>query len=195
MKVQHSLSLLALAVGVGFSTSALAQTGDINFTGKVIDVTCTPVLTSPELSGPNTVVLPTVPVSALAAPNSTAGEREFAFDMTACTVNPNTTRVWFHFGGGNVDANGRLTNTLPAGPATASNVTFELWDDSPGTTAIVAGGAAPTNVAPTAQQGTFVDFTNPPTKRYSVRYHSVPGMVSADAGDIASSVVYTAVYF
>jgi len=141
MNTNHALSLLALAASAAFSTCALAQSqpsGTVNFEGSILDVTCTPTLGGPSTSG-QTVTLPSVPVSDLATAASVTGETEFEFNMTDCVINPTSTQVWFHFGGSNVNSNGRLATT-----SGTNKVSFQLLD-GPGGAAITAGGTAPAN--------------------------------------------------
>jgi len=196
MKVKHALSLLSLATCAAFSSAVFAQaSGTVNFNGRILDVTCTPTLGGPSTVG-DTVTLPPATIADLDTAGDVFGETEFTFEMTGCDVHPSTTQVWFHFGGANVDANGRLNPT-----SGTSKVRFELRDGLGSTTQIVAGGTAPgPNTAPGAGQGSSVGFTgiNPnmdASKAYAVQYYAETGLVAGDGGNVTSSAVWTSVFY
>jgi len=194
MKLKTALSVLSLASCAAISTSAMAQSGTLLINGSISPVSCTPVITGPNVNG-NTITLQPAFINDYATVGSTGGAEAFTFEWSGCSI-AGVTNVWVHFGAGgaNVDGNGRIV------PTTGSqNMRFELLNDGTSGTPIVAGGTA--GAQPNASQGSAVAFTGGPnpnwtaSKTYAVRYYANQPLTIADAGAVESSVTYNVQYY
>ncbi|MDS0771539.1 fimbrial protein, partial [Escherichia coli] len=77
-KIQFILGILAAAS----SSATLAYDGTINFTGKVVDQTCS-VTTGP---APLAVTLPTASTKSLNSPGKVAGLTPFTISLSGCNT-------------------------------------------------------------------------------------------------------------
>jgi len=103
--------------------NAHANSGSINFEGKITDSTCT---VSVDGQGADaTIKLPTVSKDILKADGNKAGKTNFIISMTGCTLGGGETKVSTYFeAGASVDVNsGFLINS-----GTATNVALSLTD-------------------------------------------------------------------
>lgn len=131
MKIANKAALGVLVLGALFAGNAAANSGTLNFEGQVTNVTCD-VTVNGQPGGNATIVLPTVPVSALATESDTAGRTfiRFALAGTSCGDGagpmPDNVSVFFN-ANSSVDLTrpfGRLANTATTGAA--SNVVLQL---------------------------------------------------------------------
>ncbi len=110
------------------STSAMAASNNtIRFQGEVADETCTVTINGN--SSLPTVLLPTVPASALAEAGKTAGETPFTVGVTGCSgASEKDINISTIFVANNITSANRIGNT-----GTAKNVSLELIDAVGGT--------------------------------------------------------------
>ena len=125
---------LSAALALGISATASAQSGTITFNGRVTDTTCDVTFPGSSVPGGDpTIVLPTVPTTALSTAGSTAGKTPVAVvigsaarpcmhSSVALELNQNRTA--------DVTA-GRLNNVATADPATNVQVGLLTADDQP----------------------------------------------------------------
>ncbi|EEV7644078.1 F17 fimbrial protein [Escherichia coli] len=176
-KIQFILGILAAAS----SSATLAHDGTINFTGKVVDQTCS-VTT---VADPLTVTLPTVSTKSLDSTGKVAGLTPFTISLKGCnTAATGAQHVNAYFEpNANTDyTTGNLTNTASSG---ASNVQIQLLN-ADGVKVIKLGqAAAAQNVDTVAINDANV------TLRYNAQYYAT-GV--ATAGDVTSTVNYTIAY-
>lgn len=117
-----STALATVIAAAAFAPAAqAANTGIINFTGKVLADTCTI-----SVNGGSTVALPTVMKAAFGSTVGTvAGTTPFTVALSGCDTN--TASANMAFSGSNIDAaTGNLTNTAVGG----SNVQIQLLNAS-----------------------------------------------------------------
>ncbi len=119
--------LIALAI-VAAPAFAFAQSANtITFIGDVTTQTCS-VLVNGNASTP-TVLLPSVPTTALAAAGATAGPTEFTMEVTGCvapTAAGGAQAISTVFAGNGVTSEGNLQNR--AGDTGAKNVALQMYD-------------------------------------------------------------------
>lgn len=119
--------VLATLIGAGLAVSqvAAAAEGTVNFTGKLVETTCTVSTDSKTLN----VTLPTLATSALKNAGDTGGATQFTIKLENCpTTGTNKAKVHFSpIPVANVNStNGRLLNKATSGAAT--NVEIQLLD-------------------------------------------------------------------
>ncbi|EAC1328931.1 F17 fimbrial protein [Escherichia coli] len=176
-KIQFILGILAAAS----SSATLAYDGTINFTGKVVDQTCS-VTTGTE---PLTVTLPTVSTKSLDSTGKVAGLTPFTISLEGCNTaatGAQNVNAYFEPNANTDYTTGNLTNTASSG---ASNVQIQLLN-ADGVKVIKLGqAAAAQNVDTVAINDANV------TLRYNAQYYAT-GV--ATAGDVTSTVNYTIAY-
>lgn len=180
MKLKTALLAAAIAATGLLATSANADQysgpdGTINITGKVVAQTC-------QVANGGTVSVTLAPVlaSALATSGNTVGDKSFDIAITGCDTSLSTVQA--SFSGGNINANGRLSNT-----GSASNVDVQMLasDDSSVLDLSGANGTA---------QGTSavnLDSSGAATLTYYARYYATG---TAGAGSVNSTVDFTLTY-
>ncbi len=170
-----SFGIAALA-----SQTARAVDGTITFTGKVVANTCVFKVNGGGSS--NTVVLPVVFTTALAAAGNVAGNTAFTIAASGCDPNLASVQAYFT-SAANVDTGtGNLINT-----GSAANVQVQLLNGTTSTVMPLNGANATAQNSPV---GTLVG--NAATMNYSARYIAVGG--AATAGLVNTSVAYTINY-
>lgn len=177
------LHATALAVAAAFAVPGLAFAANtINFSGEVTDQTCSAVVdgnTDP------TVVLDSVPTTALSGVGTVAGETSFTLQLTGCAA-PSGTDEHFStlFQATNATSTGNLTNTASGG---AQGVALQLLDGPGGSAVNLAGGAA---VA--AGDIVLADGQTSTSYDYAVQYVAEEATVTP--GPVLGSVTYTLRY-
>lgn len=174
-------ALLATALVAAFAAAAFsptanaANTGTINFNGKVIADTCT---ISVNGSGTSTVTLPTVTTSAFTAAGTTAGTTPFNVALTGCDANVASAAMTFN--GSNIDStSGRLNNTTTAG---GSDVQIELLNS----------GSAVINASNNTNAPTIAIASGAGSTQLQARYYATAA--STTAGLVTSTVGFTLTY-
>ena len=176
-----NIKLIALLGLVSLSSLTNAADGEITFTGKVLDTTCTLGGTD----GDYTVTLPTVGKTALSTAGATAGDTTFNIELTSCPV---TTGISAFFDNTitEVLSSGRLKNTATVGAAV--NVDVELLNVDGEPLKLQLGTASEqlsTTVAnPTADGDVTLGF--------KARYYATAPVTTG--GEVASRAVYTIIY-
>ena len=130
--------LFATSCTVLCSTAAMA-TPIVTFQGEVTSQTCEPSIAGDTNA---TVLLPTVPSSALSAAGNTTGLTPFTIKVENCQVDTTDINIGTKFLGHNVTAAGNLGNLATVNAAT--NVAIQLTTDDTGATPVVLNGV--TNV-------------------------------------------------
>lgn len=191
--------ILAAAVAA-FATSAMATdgaNGTVNFRGKVTDQTCSIKTDSQN----QTVVLNTVPKSALDTAQKTAMPTPFEIKLENCKA-PNESntvkKVKAFFHGDNVDTEHNYTLKNTANTNKAENVNIQLLNED-GTTVITPSAAGPATVRGEAGNGvndgvipTEIKADNLlPVLHYVARYYAT-GVASE--GDVTSSINFNLAY-
>ncbi len=123
-KTLLSAALVAVIAATAFApTAQAANSGTINFSGKVLADTCTVAV-----NGGSTVTLPTVMTAAFGSTAGTvAGATPFVIGLSGCDTNTTTAQLRFT-AGTNVDAStGDLKNATTSGGA---NVQIQLLNSS-----------------------------------------------------------------
>ena len=169
------VAMAAASAMLGVS-AAQAESSHVFFKGQVTDSTCEINAESKD----QTVQLPTVIASALAADGQTAGTREFTIGMSKC---PGNQKLAIRFEpGATVDTKtGWLKNSLNDG---AKNVAIELLNENALPIRVTGHQAEDQYAAKADENGNY-------TQRYFARYHATG---KAEAGAVASSVAYSVIY-
>lgn len=173
------LLVLALAIAPAFAFAQSANT--IKFQGEVTDQTCS-VTINGNASTP-TVLLPTVPTSALSAAGDTAGLTSFSIGVSGCTPMATAQSIKTVFVGNQVTSAGNLGNT-----GTATNVALQLLDPATPSASFNLGnsaGYAATGLTLGASE-TSASYD------YAVRYITETG--HATPGSVLGSVQYAVSY-
>ncbi|ECZ0012481.1 fimbrial protein [Salmonella enterica subsp. enterica] len=161
-------------------SSAVAYDGTINFTGKVVDQTCTVSTASKNL----TVTLPTVSKTALSTAAKTAALTPFAIELTGCNtgaeVGAKKVKAYFEPNATTDFTTGNLTSS-----GSAKNVQVQLLNFD-GTTPVRLG----MDVVAQNVTATPVDTANVKL-RYNAQYFAT-GV--ATAGNVAATVNFTVAY-
>ncbi|QIO10479.1 type 1 fimbrial protein [Acinetobacter lanii] len=173
---------------LGISSSAFAATGTINFTGAVNSTTCAGSVSGGSSGSTNdTVTLPVVSKSDLAAANTTAGKTEFTINLTDGNGNKCVQVVegankfavpYFEYDTGKVNTDGRLKNLQTGG---ASNVDIQLLNSTEDVIDIKLVGAA---------QQLSVSADNESYKYYA-QYFATN---TAGEGEVRGTVTYNIIY-
>ncbi|MGL5522453.1 MAG: fimbrial protein [Aeromonas veronii] len=179
MKFNYVVSSIILAMaGVGSSGMAMANSGQINFSGNITASTC-------EVNGGAGAVIAvpmgTVPASSLANQGDRAGMSDFTISLTQCSGG--STEAAVRFEGPNVDSATGVLNLDNA--STAQNVDIALFMKE--TDARVAMGAAEPGA------GEYVNIVNGAADlKYSAYYFKndalavVPGTANSTANYLIS---------
>lgn len=168
--------LLATLVALPFVSFANPNT--IQFQGEVTEQTCS-VLINGTSANP-TVLLPSVPTTALAAATDTAGLTNFTVALTGCTVPSSAQNIGTVFVGNNLTVDERLGNS-----GTATNVTLQLVDPSTPTIPLDLTGATPAPGLVLASGDTSAAYD------FAVRYYAEG---ASTAGSVLGSVQYSVSY-
>lgn len=175
MSVSKPLALVMVLPAVTFA----AQTGKINFTGAVTDITCN--VTAGGTT--NTVILPSVPIKALKGASSTAGKTQFDMDLSGCNSPMSLVTAFFQEGDSVDSQSGRLKNINAMG---AKKVTLQLIDGRTHQPIKVGNHAQ-------IQKGNFASIRNGKAHlRYFVQYYAEDAGVTP--GAINSLVTYSLTY-
>lgn len=171
------LTLSVLVLSGLFVANAQAN-NTITFQGQVSDQTCEVAVNG--ASGDQTVLLPTVPASALAGAGSVAGVTPFTLSVSGCTASGSVTAIGTDFVGNNVTSNGDLGNI-----GSATNVALQILGAVGGPVVNLTSGARVSGLSLAASAtGASHDF--------AVQY--VAEGTGATAGSVISSVQYAISY-
>lgn len=170
------LKMVALAIPFMFSvSSAFAATGEsstVNFTGNIVDTSCSLSTGSKD----QTVPLGDVAVNAFTGNGSTAAEKAFQISLEGCDVSANPGQVSVSFSGAAVDGK---SDTLQTSAMATTNVGIQILQS--GSPLAVDGSASSV-----AQD--MVDGTN--DMAFSARYIALDDAVAAgEANSTASFVI------
>jgi major type 1 subunit fimbrin (pilin) len=175
-------SLVALALAAAPFLALAAGPNTINFQGEVTDQTCQVTVNGNPASP--TVLLPSVPASALMAAGNTAGQTTFTVAVSDCMAPVSTTQaISTVFVGNQVTAAGNLGNT-----GTATNVALQLLDP--------VSPSVPFNLS--AAGGVMVpglvlaDGATSASHDFAVQYITEQG--GATPGSVLGSVQYSVAY-
>jgi major type 1 subunit fimbrin (pilin) len=173
--------LLAVAIAAAPVLAFAASNNTINFQGEVTAQTCEVTINGN--TGNATVLLPTVPTSALANPNDTAGLTTFTVALSGCSPSADTQDINTVLVGNQVTAAGNLGNT-----GSATHVQLQLLDPAsssgPFKLSSVEGFQAPGLRLGPSQTAASHDF--------AVQYVTEEGV--ATAGSVLGSVQYAISY-
>lgn len=188
------LLVASIASAMSLANVANAATGGtITFNGKISDQTCQVVLNGGS-SATGSVKLPTVPKSALAATNNTAGQTPFSLDLTGCTSATTAFGVTAYFpdNSTNTDTATSTLKNLETGGTAATNVGLELLHEAvAGTKSVVPLGKA---ISDTGYKYTTVAANATTAKmQYHVQYKN-NGSAAATAGLVRGVAVYELAY-
>lgn len=171
----------------GGSVNSTSQSLGANLILPAITIT---IPTCTVTAGNNqTVTLPTVDTSQLAASGRTAGTTPFSIAITGC---PDGFSVASNlFSGGTVDnSTGNLSNTTTAGNGGARNVEVQLLNGT-GSSLTGALNLSKKNNAASQNSGTFDVVNNAVTLNYYAQYYAT---AAATAGAVTASINYTITY-
>jgi len=179
MKLKHALSLLALATCAAVSTSALAQTANVDFEGRILDTICTGIVAGDA----GTVRLTGALVSEFPNVGDTAKLTRFPVELTGC--DPATANYQINFSSP-AAVNGRLTNTVSA--LHAQNLSLQLRSDNG---SILQFTAAPdtSRIPPGLDPG--ANITGSGTVFYQVEYYRESGTLTAGRYERAATMTLT----
>lgn len=188
------LLVASIASAMSLANVANAATGGtITFNGKISDQTCQVVLNGGS-SATGSVKLPTVPKSALAATNNTAGQTPFSLDLTGCTSATTAFGVTAYFpdNSTNIDTTTSTLKNLETGTTAATNVGLELLHEAvAGTKSVVPLGKG---ISDTGYKYTTVAANATTAKmQYHVQYKN-NGSAAATAGLVRGVAVYELAY-
>ncbi|WP_367380630.1 fimbrial protein [Stenotrophomonas cyclobalanopsidis] len=181
MKNAKHIAVLAALLSAGWMGSAVAAP-TISFYGEVSQQTCVAQING---STEASVLMPTVPASALATVGATAGLTPFTLSLTGCTApSAGSVNVSTKFLGRAVTAGGHLGNTALSSPA--GNVALQLTADAAGATPVVLNGITTVPGAVLASGATSTSH------QYGVRYIAEGG--AATPGAVLGVVEYALTY-
>ncbi|WP_413616394.1 type 1 fimbrial protein [Halomonas cupida] len=164
--------------GLLSATNALASSGAINITGRIVESSCLVTLGG-DSGGHSSVALPVISRDALARAGATAGATPMTMALSDCPPQASV-RAWFE--PLNVDRNtGNLTNLAANTPA--ANVQVQITDGS-------SQNAIDLRNNSNNRYTTIDDDTA--TLNYAAQYIAVGG--AATAGNVESHLVYTLEY-
>jgi len=185
MSFQSIRIFIALACLIA-SPVTFAQAINITVSGEIKEVSCTPTLSGPRVSG-NTIDLEPADITDFPALGSTAKPTEITFALVGCGMSAAKNNMWVHFSSPN-NAGGIMLPTSGS-PRTG----FEIMDvNSAGVMGSRVHVGGPEGDQPTSNQGTAAAFTGTfpsrdATKKYVIRYRRyssldvVPGAISTPA--------------
>ncbi|CAM3192817.1 fimbrial protein [Janthinobacterium lividum] len=173
--------ILAVLLAAAATQSAYASDGTINFSGELLDSTCTVTVNGQVAPSAATVTLPKLSASMLKTASTVAGQTPFNITLSACS-GATTTAAAFFEGGAGVDT---LTSNVK-NSGTATFVELQLIDANNGS-AIKAGDigqvTGTTRITKNATGNTVLP--------YAVQYVST-GV--ATAGTVLGTVTYSISY-
>lgn len=182
----------AAVVMIFAPTVTLAADGKVTFNGEIITNTCTVISGDKD----KTVTLPTVQVSALSTANQTAGTTPFTIGLENCATDSNVS-VYFE-PNEYVSTEGRLKNSIPAGPdpapagGGADNVDIQLLNNNHGVINLANQTIDPETGKVTGGNSTVVTpVDGSATLPFYARYFATNG---AEPGKVSSYVNFTIVY-
>ena len=184
-KLTTSLALISTMFMAGITyaveadVNARTEKGTINFTGKVVGVTCT----IKQDYGNQTVKLPDVLRSKLQQSGAVAGEKDFSIDLTGCNAGdtvqfkftPDTTLI--------DTTTGNLKNKV--GEEFAENVQIQILNPSNSKAAIKLDTATPIKTVATGS-----DVSIP----FIAQYYAVGAQNAVTVGLVQASVGFTLDY-
>jgi len=176
MKLKHSLSLLALATCAAVSTSALAQTANVDFEGRILDTICSGIIAGDA----GTVRLTGALVSELPDIDSTAKLTRFPVELTGC--DPQTANYQINFSSPTA-VDGRLPNV--PGVNRAQGVSLQLRSDN-GSVLQFTNAPDTSRIPPGLDPGANVSGRG--TVFYQVEYYREGALT---AGDYRASATMT----
>lgn len=174
MNVKKIAFAALLAIG---ATSAMAADVRLTINGALTDTTCRVGGQNGEFT--DTITLPTLSKTALAAAGSTAGRQPINLAISGCEAAVTKATIYFEGGGSNVTSSGGLTN-IAQGDTAATNVEIQLLD----------ANAEVLDVNNSKPEYTVAD--GDASVRLYAQYHSVPG--GATAGAVSSIVALSFSY-
>lgn len=182
------INLLLALISACAATSTFAVTGTITFNGTLVTSTCVAVVGGGgAAAADSTVTLPTLPVSALAAANATAGTKNFSITLQqdngvagfeVCDLVGGKAAIpYFEHEVARVNVDGRLKNT---DPVTGASVDVQILNHA---------GAVINLSQDSATQLTSTDVAG--VFNYNARYFATAAAV---AGPVTASVSYSIIY-
>jgi len=126
--MKRTLTSLAAIACLGLAgTAAHAADGVINFTGQLVDVTCSVVVNGGSTNGVGEVLLPTLAITALPNATDTAGDTPFNIQLANCSKDGIEVVADF-LSSPQINSAGRLSNMTSATVGGAANVELEILD-------------------------------------------------------------------
>jgi major type 1 subunit fimbrin (pilin) len=176
-KTLLSTALVAVMAITAFApTAQAANSGTINFTGKVLADTCVIKINN---SASNVVALPTVMTAAFgSAAGIAAGATNFTVDLTGCDTNTASANMAFTAGPSIDTTTGNLKNATSGG----SNVQIQLLNSS----------SAPINASTQANAPVIAISSGAGSTSLTAQYISTA--TATTAGLVTSSVGFTLTY-
>lgn len=177
--------ILAVLLSAVVAQSAFASDGTINFSGELLDSTCTVNVNGAAGPAAASVILPKVSAKQLAVAGATAGQTAFNITLGACAgANTTTALAYFESGSGVDQVTGYVKNT-----GAATSVALQLVDATNGSP-IKAGDIAQSTTTSKITKNTT--GTNPTTVLpYAVQYIATG---KAGAGLVTGAVTYSITY-
>ncbi|MBW3512208.1 fimbrial protein [Janthinobacterium sp. NKUCC06_STL] len=161
--------------------SAYASDGAINFSGALLDSTCTVNVNGSVGSAAATVTLPKVSAVKLGTASTTAGQTAFYIALSACSGATPQAFAYFEAGSGVDSSTGNLKNT-----GTAQQTQLQLLDIANKGLVIKAG-----DIVQTSKPRYVIKSSGTTYLHYAVQYVST-GL--ATAGTVRGSVTYSISY-
>jgi major type 1 subunit fimbrin (pilin) len=118
----NKTSICLVAISIVSATTAIADSGQVRFVGRVLDEACT---VTNNVTNPLTVVLGDVFKGAFTGKGSTAAPTKFTLSLTECPVSVTSAKVKFD---GLSDNNDNTVLALTAEDGVATNVGIQLAD-------------------------------------------------------------------
>ena len=174
--------ILAVLLSAVVAQSAFASDGTINFTGELVDSTCSVNVNGTAGPAAATVTLPKVSAAQLKTTGNTAGQTGFNIALSACTGATTTAAAFFESGAGVDATTGNLKNT-----GSAKAVQLQLLDSTNG--AVIKAGDF-TQVANTSKIKKDL-AAGSAVLPYAVQYVSTGAAV---AGTVLGTVTYSITY-
>ncbi|MBW3512197.1 fimbrial protein [Janthinobacterium sp. NKUCC06_STL] len=176
--------ILAVLLSAVVAQSAFASDGTINFTGELLDSTCTVNVNGAVGPAAASVTLPKVSAKQLSTDKATAGQTAFNITLSACAGTSTSAAAYFESGAGVDQVTGYVKNT-----GAAKQVALQLVDLT-SDTVIKAGDIGQTTSTSKIKKNTT--GTTPTTVLpYAVQYIST-GV--ATAGTVIGAVTYSITY-
>lgn len=181
--IKHKFFIVLITTSMAVSSQmAAAADGTIQINGEINAETCVPDVVS---GGTETIDLPIVATTSLAAANATAGVTPFTIRLTGCTGAPTFARALFDSDSTSITTSGNLAVD---GASVATGVEIQIRDNS----------GAPINLATDDQttvglnNSTFAIVDGIAIMNYQAAYFTPTGIVTP--GILTSSVAFTIQY-